>query len=66
MKWLKSSGKKCRDLNEKLIHHLIIPTSNQNLENGECLWGNVSIQNWSFCVIAIKASWKVGNLWAVS
>ena len=34
MKWLKSSGKKCRDLNEKLIHHLIIPTSNQNLENG--------------------------------
>ena len=45
MKWLKSSGKKCRDLNEKLIHHLIIPTSNQNVD-GECLWGNVSIQNW--------------------
>ena len=46
MKWLKSSGKKYRDLNEKLIHHLIIPTSNQNIENGVCLWGNVSIQNW--------------------
>ena len=31
-------------------------------------WGAIKyqIQNWLFCVIAIKASWKVGNLWAVS